>query len=234
LDESGHVVNEISYDSFGRISNETNPSIDFRFGYVGKELDNETGLRRNGARYVYEDRFISEDSIGFAGGDTNLYRYVGNSPTNYTDPSGLLVPSPAPTTTPIFTPKPIPGGKYPLWIEIFRQILDAGETAKDALDEIDPSLLDNPDTSPAPQPDEPPNPDPNDCDDDDDKKEILYHGTSSNRASKIVGNQYYQAQGFKGKTFFAEDYNTAKYFAFESIATKYIQGWVKRSATQHH
>lgn len=27
--------------------------------------------------------------LGFAAGDTNLYRYVGNSPTNFTDPDGL-------------------------------------------------------------------------------------------------------------------------------------------------
>ncbi len=27
--------------------------------------------------------------LGFAAGDANLYRYVGNSPTNFTDPSGL-------------------------------------------------------------------------------------------------------------------------------------------------
>ncbi len=35
-------------------------------------------------------RWISEDPIGFAAGDANLYRYVGNSPTNATDPSGLV------------------------------------------------------------------------------------------------------------------------------------------------
>ena len=35
-------------------------------------------------------RFISEDPIGFDS-DTNLYRYVGNDPTNYTDPSGLVL-----------------------------------------------------------------------------------------------------------------------------------------------
>jgi uncharacterized protein RhaS with RHS repeats len=34
-------------------------------------------------------RFISEDPVGFSGGDANLYGYVGNNPTNYTDPSGL-------------------------------------------------------------------------------------------------------------------------------------------------
>jgi hypothetical protein len=32
---------------------------------------------------------LSEDPTGLAGGDANFYRYVGNSPTNYTDPTGL-------------------------------------------------------------------------------------------------------------------------------------------------
>lgn len=33
-------------------------------------------------------RFTTEDAKGFAAGDTNLFRYVYNSPTNATDPSG--------------------------------------------------------------------------------------------------------------------------------------------------
>ncbi|NEQ42439.1 MAG: hypothetical protein F6K00_02305 [Leptolyngbya sp. SIOISBB] len=33
-------------------------------------------------------RFISEDPMSFDAGDANLYRYVFNSPTNYTDPTG--------------------------------------------------------------------------------------------------------------------------------------------------
>jgi hypothetical protein len=36
-------------------------------------------------------RFISQDPIGFNAGDPNLYRYVGNGPTNATDPDGLKV-----------------------------------------------------------------------------------------------------------------------------------------------
>ena len=32
---------------------------------------------------------MSQDPIGFAAGDTNLSRYVGNTPTKYVDPSGL-------------------------------------------------------------------------------------------------------------------------------------------------
>lgn len=34
-------------------------------------------------------RWLSPDPIEFEAGDMNLYRYVGNSPTNGTDPSGL-------------------------------------------------------------------------------------------------------------------------------------------------
>jgi hypothetical protein len=33
-------------------------------------------------------RFIGQDPIGFSAGDSNLYRYVGNSPLNGSDPSG--------------------------------------------------------------------------------------------------------------------------------------------------
>jgi len=35
-------------------------------------------------------RFISEDPIGFGGGDVYLYRYVTNNPLSFADPLGLL------------------------------------------------------------------------------------------------------------------------------------------------
>jgi len=43
------------------------------------------------ARYYdpMEGAFISKDPASFAGGDVNLYRYVGNNPTTYVDPFGL-------------------------------------------------------------------------------------------------------------------------------------------------
>ena len=34
-------------------------------------------------------RFIQEDPLGFDAGDENLYRFVGNDPVSYTDPTGL-------------------------------------------------------------------------------------------------------------------------------------------------
>jgi RHS repeat-associated protein len=90
VNNAGTVVNHITYDSFERVTRETNPNVDFRFGYTGRELDSETGLYYYRARYYDPStgRFISADPIGFDAGDANLYRYVFNSPTNYTDPSG--------------------------------------------------------------------------------------------------------------------------------------------------
>jgi RHS repeat-associated protein len=77
------------------VTAESKAGIDFRFGYTGRELDKETGDYYYRSRYYDSTvgRFISEDRIGFDGGDSNLYRYVFNSPTNYTDPTGEIVPS---------------------------------------------------------------------------------------------------------------------------------------------
>ena len=61
------------------------------FTFTGREYDAETGCYYYRARYYCPDnggRFLSEDSIGFRGGDPNLYRYVFNNPTNYIDPYG--------------------------------------------------------------------------------------------------------------------------------------------------
>ncbi len=62
-----------------------------QFGFTGRMFDTATGLQNNlNRRYdPAAGRWISEDPFGFAGGDSNLYRYVGNSPTNATDPTGL-------------------------------------------------------------------------------------------------------------------------------------------------
>ena len=94
INSQGVLENHISYDSFGNVTGETNSSLGFRFGYTGRELDSETGLYFYRARYYdgLNGRFISEDPIGFDGGDGNLYRYVGNSPVNYVDPSGNFIP----------------------------------------------------------------------------------------------------------------------------------------------
>ena len=92
IDSNGVVQDHIVYDSYGQVTSETNPGFDFRYGYTGRERDKETGLQYNRARYYDPSTgaFIGQDPIGFAGGDANLYRYVGNSPFNGIDPTGLF------------------------------------------------------------------------------------------------------------------------------------------------
>jgi RHS repeat-associated protein len=53
----------------------------------------ETGLYYYRARYYDQTvgKFLSEDPVGFEGGDINVYRYSFNDPANLEDPSGLTV-----------------------------------------------------------------------------------------------------------------------------------------------
>jgi RHS repeat-associated protein len=83
-------VRHRAYDSFGNRKGSA-LTTDIVFGYTGKYFDETTGMQNNWNRWYSPKmgRFISQDPIGFAGGDANLYRYVGNSSPNGTDPSGL-------------------------------------------------------------------------------------------------------------------------------------------------
>ena len=85
------VVNHKAYDSFGNVTSETNPAIDTLFSYTGRPFDDATGLQNNLNRWydATVGKWLSEDPISFSAGDANLYRYVGNSPTQFTDPGGL-------------------------------------------------------------------------------------------------------------------------------------------------
>jgi len=88
--ETGEVAQALDYDSYGRITNDTNPGFQ-PFGFAGGLYDSDTGLTHMGAReYDAESgTFISEDPLDFSGGDTNLYAYAGGDPINGIDPAGL-------------------------------------------------------------------------------------------------------------------------------------------------
>lgn len=87
-DGTGTVQTQYGYEPFGNTT-PTGSSTN-TFQYTGRENDN-TGLYFLRARYYKPTigRFISEDPIGFYGGQTDLYSYVGNSPTNFFDPFGM-------------------------------------------------------------------------------------------------------------------------------------------------
>ena len=69
------------------------PNIATSYRYTGREYDSGTGLYYYRNRWYDPEigRFISEDPIGFAGGDINLYGYVWNSPYSFRDPLGNTV-----------------------------------------------------------------------------------------------------------------------------------------------
>ncbi len=98
VDSSGTVVNHITYDSFGNVVSETDTDFDTRYQFTGREFDSETGLYYYRARYYdgTQGKFLSNDPIGFRGGDPNLYRYVFNSPINARDPRGEAAVAAAP------------------------------------------------------------------------------------------------------------------------------------------
>ena len=89
-DATGAVQDTITYDGYGNVLSETNPSFGDRYKFTAREFDSATGLQYNRARYYDPTigRWTSQDPLGFDGGDANLYRYVGNRPTFSTDPTG--------------------------------------------------------------------------------------------------------------------------------------------------
>ena len=88
------ILDQIEYDSFGNVIYQTNSTYQSLIGYAGQPFDTYTGLQNNLNRWYNPSlgTWMSQDPIGFAGGQTNLREYVGNSPTNGTDPTGLLAP----------------------------------------------------------------------------------------------------------------------------------------------
>ena len=96
VNNSGAVVNHLTYDSFGSLLSATDPLLASRYLLSGREFDSETELYYYRARYYDSSvgNFSSEDPIGFGGKDANLYAYVGNNPISYTDPAGTLRISP--------------------------------------------------------------------------------------------------------------------------------------------
>jgi RHS repeat-associated protein len=101
---ASQVVNHVYYSAFGQVLVESNtgwatvtnqaPPWQIRRVLEGPDgllYDTDLGLivNRGRLRTPSLGRFLTRDPIELGGGDTNVYRDRGNSPTNATDPSGL-------------------------------------------------------------------------------------------------------------------------------------------------
>jgi RHS repeat-associated protein len=89
IDASGALVAQYTFDLWGK-EIAASGSVINSVRFAARELDSETGLYFNRARY-YDPalgRFVSEDPIGLSGG-LNLYAYAANEPVGSRDPMGL-------------------------------------------------------------------------------------------------------------------------------------------------
>jgi RHS repeat-associated protein len=95
LDNGAASKDALAYDAFGNIVSESNSAERGRYTWTSREIDTETDLQYNRARYydAATGRWISQDPIGFDAGDSNLYRYSGNISVVNIDPSGLQTPA---------------------------------------------------------------------------------------------------------------------------------------------
>lgn len=112
-DDSGTVLERYHYTPYGEVTF-LEPDFDAISAsvignthlFTGRERDPETGLQLNRERYYHAPlgRWTTQDPIGYAAGDANLYGYVGSSPTRWVDPTGRQaqpLPSPSPGKPPL-------------------------------------------------------------------------------------------------------------------------------------
>ena len=87
-DGTGTLQTQYTYESFGYAA-QTGQANTNSYKFTARE-DDGSGLDYYRARYYHPrlQRFISEDPIGFAGGDTNFYAYTFANPIRFRDPAG--------------------------------------------------------------------------------------------------------------------------------------------------
>jgi RHS repeat-associated protein len=94
LSQTAQVLNTYRYTPWGETRARTETfANDLEFGGQMGLTAETAGITFMRARFYMPGvgRFITMDPIGLAGGDTNLYAFVSNTPTNAVDPSGNLL-----------------------------------------------------------------------------------------------------------------------------------------------
>lgn len=90
-DPTGAIKQKYSYDPYGNVTpSDTTTGFTNPYQYTGREADT-AGLYYYRARYYSPmlGGFISEDPIGFAGGQASFYAYVSGDPIAFIDRFGL-------------------------------------------------------------------------------------------------------------------------------------------------
>jgi RHS repeat-associated protein len=90
VNSSGSLATTLTYEPFGKPTT-TGTATSYPYLFAGVEYDQQTGLYHMFARYYSPtlQRFISDDPLGFGGGDVNPFTYASNDPVDAIDPLGL-------------------------------------------------------------------------------------------------------------------------------------------------
>jgi RHS repeat-associated protein len=111
-DAAGAIRQQYSYDPYGNAhASDISSGFTNSYQYTGREAD-AVGLYYYRARYYSPvmGAFISEDPLGFGGGQNSFYAYVGSNPISRLDPFGLAeVPRNDPQSSLLGPPVAVPG-----------------------------------------------------------------------------------------------------------------------------
>ncbi len=90
-DAAGTPVKVVEYDTFGAITQDSNPAFDLPIGFAGGLADGATGFVHFGMRDFDPPagRWTARDPALFKSHQGNLYAYVSNNPVNLIDPVGF-------------------------------------------------------------------------------------------------------------------------------------------------
>ena len=93
INAQGQHLNHIAYSAFGQPVHQMDLSYGSRYMFAAREYSLQLDVHALRARYLDSQtgRFLSTDPIHFDGADTNLFRYVGNSPLGAIDPTGTSI-----------------------------------------------------------------------------------------------------------------------------------------------
>ena len=109
---SGSVVERYVYDPYGSVTvlsaawgSLSGSAYAWIYRHQGGRLDTTTGVYdfRNRDESPALGRWVEVDPSGFAAGDVNLFRYIGNAPLGQVDPNGLA--------------RTLPRNQWPRWVK---------------------------------------------------------------------------------------------------------------------
>ena len=139
LDSAGIIRNHVSYDSFGNVVDQSDPTANTRYLFTGREYDPELNLWYYRARFYDAQigRLLSFDALAFLNPNdaSNPFIYVENNPISRVDPFGLqsnLAESPVPAEENIDiveTPSTFVGPKTPCEWKAFNIAVAKGSWA---------------------------------------------------------------------------------------------------------